>query len=228
MEARLMSLSTLRLAAAAAVLAVTAGAAGATIVSPVPNPIPNGSSWDLVGTFDTPFGWVRDTLVTDFQFLSGSLTPQGLEATYSANLSQMGYSAPTGGDPLGANFLSTDDFEIFIGNGFNPLTNYLGTFPETIESATFIGTVAGNAVVDELDPLRTSTGSVTISPAAGGEFLIDNRATIYGVYTINGGVPITVPVALTVGTPEASTWAMMLLGLASLGFAGYRRTTRLA
>ena len=125
-----MSLSTLRLAAAAAVLAVTAGAAGATIVSPVP--------------------------------------------------------------------------------------------------ATFIGTVAGNAVVDELDPSRTSMGSVTISPAAGGEFLIDNRATIYGVYTINGGAPITVPVAQTVGAPEASTWAMMLLGFASLGFAGYRRTTRLA
>jgi hypothetical protein len=134
-----------------------------------------------------------------------------------------GYSAPTGGDPLGANFLSTDDFEIFIGDGLNPLTNYLGTFPETI-----IGTVAGNAVVDELDPSRTSTGSVTISPAAGGKFLIDNRATIYGVYSINGGAPITVPVALTVGAPEASTWAMMLLGFASLGFAGYRRTTRLA
>ena len=52
-----MSLSNLRLAAAAAVLAVTAGPAGAMIIlSPVPNPIPDGSTWDLVGTFDTPFG----------------------------------------------------------------------------------------------------------------------------------------------------------------------------
>jgi hypothetical protein len=61
-----MSLSNLRLAAAAAVLAVTAGPAGAMIIlSPVPNPIPDGSTWDLVGTFDTPFG-VRVTTVSDF------------------------------------------------------------------------------------------------------------------------------------------------------------------
>src|SRR5271154_810575 len=110
-----MSLSALRMAAASAVLAVTAGAAGATIIlSPVPNPIPNGSTWDLVGTFDTPFGWVRDTTVRDFELLSATITSEGLEATYSADLSQIGYSAPTGGVALGANFLQTDDFEVFI------------------------------------------------------------------------------------------------------------------
>jgi hypothetical protein len=30
------------------------------------------------------------------------------------------------------------------------------------------------------------------------------------------------------GVPEPSTWAMMLLGLAGLGFAGYRRTKKSA
>jgi hypothetical protein len=83
-------------------------------------------------------------------------------------------------------------------------------------------------VVDELDSSRTSLGSVTISAAPQGGFLIDNRAAIYGVYTINGGDPITVPVALTVGVPEPSTWAMMLLGFAGLGFAGYRTSRRTA
>jgi hypothetical protein len=218
-----MSLSTLRMAAALVVLAVTTGAAGATIIlSPVPNPIPNGSTWDLVGTFDTPFGWVRVTTVSDFTLLSAIITPEGLEATYSADLSQTAYTMETGGMSLGANLLTTDDFEVLIGGGFDPLTNYLGTFPETFLSATFIGDVGGNAVVDELDPSHTSLGSVTISAAPGGGFFIDNRAPIYGVYTINGGDPITVPVALTVGTPEPSTWAMMLLGFAGLGLAGYR------
>jgi hypothetical protein len=218
-----MSLSNLRLAAAAAVLAVTVGPAGAMIIlSPVPNPIPDGSTWDLVGTFDTPFGWVRVTTVSDFKFLSASITPEGFDATYSANLSQIGYSMERGGVALGANSLSTDDFEVFIGGGFNPFSNYLGTFPETFVSATFTSDVGGNTVVDELDPSRASPGSVTISAAPGG-FFIDNRAAIFGVYTINGGDPITVPVALTVGAPEPSTWAMMLLGFGGLGFAGYRR-----
>ena len=159
-----MILSTLRMAAAAAVLAVTAGAAGAAVIlSPVPNPIPDGSTWDLVGTFDTPFGWVRVTTVSDFKFLSAAITPEGLEATYSANLSQIGYSAPTGGVALGANLLTTDDFEVFIGGGFNPFSNYLGTFPGTFVSATFTGDVGGNTVVDELDPSRASLGR---SPSA--------------------------------------------------------------
>lgn len=225
----MISLSTLRMAAASFVLAVTASAAGATIIlSPVPNPIPNGSTWDLLGTFLTPFGWVRVTTVSDFKLLSASITPEGLEATYSADLSQTAYTMETGGMSLGANLLTTDDFEVFIGGGFDPLTNYLGTFPETFVSATFTGDVDGNAVVDELDPSHPSLGSVTISAAPGGGFFIDNRAAIYGVYTINGGAPITVPVALTVGVPEPSTWAMMLLGFGGLGFAGYRASRRSA
>ena len=224
-----MILSTLRMAAAAAVLAVTAGAAGAAVIlSPVPNPIPEGSTWDLVGTFDTPFGWVRVTTVSDFMFLSASSTAAGTDLTYSANLSQIGYSAQTGGVALGANSLSTEDFEVFIGGGFNPFSNFLGTFPETFVSATFTGDVGGNAVVDELDPSRASLGFVTISAAPGGGFFIDNRAAIFGVYTINGGDPITVPVALTVGAPEPSTWTMMALGFAGLGFAGYRASRKTA
>ena len=42
-------------------------------------------------------------------------------------------------------------------------------------------------------------------------------SSIFGAVTI--GVSIT-----TADTPEPSTWAMMLLGFAGLGFAGYRRT----
>jgi len=37
------------------------------------------------------------------------------------------------------------------------------------------------------------------------------------------GAPIFPPVGATLSIPEASTWAMMLLGFAGLGFAGHRR-----
>src|ERR1700677_4605761 len=35
---------------------------------------------------------------------------------------------------------------------------------------------------------------------------------------------VTIPVSVTTAAPEPSTWAMILLGFAGLGFAGYRRT----
>jgi hypothetical protein len=35
-------------------------------------------------------------------------------------------------------------------------------------------------------------------------------------------------VTLTDGVPETSTWAMMILGFAGVGFMGYRRKNRMA
>src|SRR5271165_176730 len=42
----------------------------------------------------------------------------------------------------------------------------------------------------------------------------------------NPGLDYLDNVSLTAGIPEASTWAMMMLGFAGLGFAGYRKTKR--
>ncbi len=36
------------------------------------------------------------------------------------------------------------------------------------------------------------------------------------------------PIPLVAGVPEPSTWAMLLIGLAGLGFAGWRRPAGLA
>jgi hypothetical protein len=48
-----------------------------------------------------------------------------------------------------------------------------------------------------------------------------------GVYTWTWGEGADADsFTLAVGTPEPSTWAMMLLGFAGLGFAGYRRTRK--
>jgi hypothetical protein len=50
------------------------------------------------------------------------------------------------------------------------------------------------------------------SPSPDGEILLVNEL----LYAANGAV-------IPTGVPETSTWAMMLLGFAGLGFAGYRR-----
>jgi hypothetical protein len=51
-----------------------------------------------------------------------------------------------------------------------------------------------------------------------------------GTYEWTWGTGANQNFTLVIGTaaPEPSTWAMMLLGFAGLGFAGYRRRTRLA
>ena len=42
------------------------------------------------------------------------------------------------------------------------------------------------------------------------------------------GTPLTSPpkITLVAGVPEPSTWAMMLIGFAGLGFAGYRTSRK--
>jgi hypothetical protein len=49
-----------------------------------------------------------------------------------------------------------------------------------------------------------------------------------GADPINPVSPSHIIYAGTVGVPEMSTWAMMLIGFAGLGFAGYRRRGALA
>jgi hypothetical protein len=44
-----------------------------------------------------------------------------------------------------------------------------------------------------------------------------------GYFSLEEAVSLSAPPVITPGTPEASTWAMMLLGFAGLGFAGYRK-----
>ena len=49
-----------------------------------------------------------------------------------------------------------------------------------------------------------------------------------GRYEWTWGSGVNQNFTLVIGTPEPSTWAMMLLGFAGLGFAGYRKSRRRA
>jgi hypothetical protein len=96
---------------------------------------------------------------------------------------------------LGGTSVGTDQFTLANTSDFHP------TFPNwTTEAAS----VLAGVTVSELDiPLN---GTATSSPPIFFE-AIDNVAL----------TPVGTPV------PESSTWAMMLLGFAGLGYAGYRR-----
>ena len=55
-------------------------------------------------------------------------------------------------------------------------------------------------------------------------FQTDNTGLLAGGLTFDGISSLTF--TATTGVPEPSTWALMVLGFAGLGFAGYRRANK--
>ena len=58
--------------------------------------------------------------------------------------------------------------------------------------------------------------------ADGGYYYIATQSSENGAYPLLGSNSAIIAVASS-AIPEPSTWAMMVLGFAGLGFAGYRR-----
>jgi hypothetical protein len=111
-----------------------------------------------------------------------------------------------------------------LGSSGNPVEGfYVANYPENIQKAS----------ADEFDGLQ---GDVIVTGELGSDSPITdlhwNGSTI--VQTLVGNLPnqsedgifVTAERIQEVGTPELSTWAMMLLGFFGLGFAGYRKTRK--
>lgn len=87
--------------------------------------------------------------------------------------------------------------------------------------------VTGDGAVGSAAPNTTPTGLIALDLAYAAAHATDYSLGLYPGTTGQGFVGYGQ--GFTRGVPEASTWAMMLLGFAGLGFAGYRRTrTQLA
>jgi hypothetical protein len=153
--------------------------------------------------------------------LSGSITggsPGFGSGTYAFVTTYLGADTPTAGPNAPFAFANPADPEEFF---------YASLSPSTSMVLDLFGTPTGDHVI----PLVTAGmfdgpgfSFAFVSPSCTGIALCDQAgvgltpgSSIFGAVTI--GVSIT-----TADTPEPSTWAMMLLGFAGLGFAGYRRT----
>jgi hypothetical protein len=153
--------------------------------------------------------------------LSGSITggsPGFDSGTYAFVTTYLGADTPTAGPNAPFAFANPADPEEFFYDGLAPSTSMV---------LDLFGTPTGDHVI----PLVTAGmfdgpgfSFAFVSPSCSGIAVCDQAgvgltpgSAIFGAVTI--GVSVT-----TATVPEPSTWAMILLGFAGLGFAGYRRT----
>jgi hypothetical protein len=110
----------------------------------------------------------------------------------------------------GFGLATVEDFTpVQIGVGYSLLSDSQGNNEVNFYGgAGAVETTGGNHFSDRASPaLWTSGSSANIAPG--------------NTYNLVGGSTLTVTAA-----PEASTWAMMLVGFAGLGVVGYRRKQR--
>jgi PEP-CTERM motif len=90
--------------------------------------------------------------------------------------------------------------------------------PVTTDGKNQINVIAGTEFFESI--LGPYLDSVIVFPSTGGMFTDFAISTKEGNWSLIDPTPIPVP---PTSIPEPSTWAMMLLGFAGLGYARYRR-----
>lgn len=111
---------------------------------------------------------------------------------------------------------------------FNYAPGELGTFITEMTALNLAGPTPFGPIEIRVDPVTPSTGQTTIQNIGGGQFRIDSFFDVFTDLSLDGGqtwIPSTgsTHVDLTNAVPEPSTWAMLLLGFAGLGFMTYWR-----
>jgi hypothetical protein len=150
--------------------------------------------------------------VYDFQFTSPEATASGQFVV----------------DPTNDQVTSISGSVSVNGQPIDTITTILAepSFPSPYNNGPFIYDntyYAGNPVFDLDGVLFATAGN------PGGSWnLWGTGPDSYSLYEYvpNVGYAVAVTGTFAVSTPESSTWAMLLLGFAGLGFAGYRKAKR--
>ena len=118
---------------------------------------------------------------------------------------------------------------LYYADGLSPQTCTLpppGDYGGYFDNYGVMFSLANGDVVDLYsngDTLAVSTDPANPAPP------LSPAPFFYGVVVVaNGVTDYTSAAGLALGTPEPSTWAMMLAGFAGLGFAGYRGSRKSA
>jgi outer membrane lipase/esterase len=138
------------------------------------------------------------------------------------NVEALGSGAQMLADTLAQTFNATLLSDLAsIETGADPLKVF------TLDTYDLLGDVVGDpqryGFANVTDECIETPSCVTASPSVQDTYLFWD-----GLHPTEGVHMLTADLAYALVAPELSTWAMMLLGFAGLGFIGYRRSTRLA
>ena len=166
------------------------------------------------------FGGSAHAKIVDFKYTatggyfftsgSGSFTTSGSDGTFTlgSGLTNFSLSGVEG----------VDIYALFEG-GYSGAIGDLSNFSATLSGGALTG-------------LSFTTVSIPVSLYYGGSFVSNDDLSFSASGLSSGNLTIAEYYRSLSGTlvaaavPEPSTWAMMLLGFAGLGFAGYRQTKR--
>ena len=212
------------LAAAAISMATSLPASATTVTGTYSND--GDSSNQATGFPNGPFG--LSSTATTYSYVD-------FIPNQSFTYSQIQSIGATFTDTAGGAYGASPRIETVLNTGEWILT-FLGTPPSFTDSnpALFTSTYSG-ANLDNGTNNSAYENSNTYNPFSSFNSVVGND-TVTNVYLIldggwggNGPQSLTldsINVAVSGAVPEPSTWAMMLLGFAGLGFAGYRKTKK--
>jgi hypothetical protein len=188
------------------------------------SPVPNGDSFDASDSRTPLF-----SMSEDFAFTGG---PSGFlfEAIYS-------FPDESAAHPYGPGLIFLYDIVLSSGDvtelsvpGYSGyevsvkqcgISNCINFGANGVLTTSASRTSDGNSVSFNLgDDLNGAAHSSNLELFTNATGFVDP----FGTLKDSSGATFSIPVLTPVAAPEPSTWAMMLLGFAGLGYVGYRRT----
>jgi hypothetical protein len=162
----------------------------------------------------------------DFEAYDHSYEVQGLAST--SNVSNPSTNQPWGGTEVVGYEIQSISGTV-LGSGGGPITGLIAN-PNQASGGNFtqLGFIYDNNAFASAPFLNLWGVLFTTAPNGSVWNLWGTSQTDYELYTYNSGAGTGVDVhgTMTVAAvPEASTWAMLLIGFAGLGFAAHRRNS---
>lgn len=136
-------------------------------------------------------------------------------------------TTPTGGPVLIPEAETVSMVPGALGLSGNPVEGfYVANYAVDIQKAgaSEFSSLAGDAIVTSEFSSSSPIWALSYNGDALGTFDVTQVGTLPN--QSEDGIFVTAERVRLVGTPEPSTWAMMLVGFAGLGFAAYRRTRK--